>query len=176
MHNRSPVTLDQVTRCNARGVAHSGEPTGNYHVLSASPLLLTFAYTCVSAGPSLSGSPLRMMVSEPESRGGISTDTPVVSRISCRVLPFGPMMYLCWDFFTSTEMVVVFLFCRADGEKIRNDEWAAWKKRRWWKEGRQEEVSKLRSTVKDEWEHNRRQKEEWQSGNRRDRMDESWHE
>ncbi|KAF3837069.1 hypothetical protein F7725_004533, partial [Dissostichus mawsoni] len=42
------------------------------------------AYTCVSAGPNLSGSPLRMMVSDPESRGGISTETPVVSRISCR--------------------------------------------------------------------------------------------
>lgn len=64
-------------------------------VLAYKKTLLTFAYTCVSAGPSLSGSPLRMMVSEPESRGGISTDTPVASRISCRVLPFGPMMYLC---------------------------------------------------------------------------------
>lgn len=78
--------------------------------------LLTLAYTCVSAGPSLSGSPLRMMVSELESSGGISTETPVASRISCRVLPFGPMMYLCWDFFTSTEMVVVFRFC--EGRQI----------------------------------------------------------
>lgn len=72
--------------------------------------LLTLAYTCVRAGPNLSGSPLRMMVSDAESRGGISTDTPVFSKISCRVLPFGPTMYLCCDFFTSTEIVVVFRF------------------------------------------------------------------
>lgn len=57
------------------------------------------------------------MVSELESSGGISTETPVASRISCRVLPFGPMMYLCWDFFTSTEMVVVFRFCE-EGQRI----------------------------------------------------------
>lgn len=72
--------------------------------------MCTLAYTCVRAGPSLSGSPLRMMVSDAESRGGISTDTPVFSKISCRVLPFGPTMYLCCDFFTSTEIVVVFRF------------------------------------------------------------------
>lgn len=62
-----------------------------------------------------------MMVSELESSGGISTETPVVSRISCRVLPFGPMMYLCWDFFTSTEMVVVFRFCEG-GQFVLNRE------------------------------------------------------
>ncbi|KAK0139064.1 hypothetical protein N1851_024418 [Merluccius polli] len=71
--------------------------------------------TCVRAGPSRSGSPRRMMVSETESGGGISTETPVVSRISCSVVPLGPTMYLCWDFFTSTEMVVVFLFCSEGG-------------------------------------------------------------
>lgn len=69
-----------------------------------------------------------MMVSEPESSGGISTETPVASRISCSVLPFGPMMYLCWDFFTSTEMVVVFRFCE-EGQGILNNAGTAAEKR-----------------------------------------------
>lgn len=63
------------------------------------------------AWPRRPGSPRSITVSELLSDGGISTDTPVLSRISCRVFPFGPITYLCWAFLTSTAIVVAFFFC-----------------------------------------------------------------
>ena len=63
----------------------------------------------VRAGPSLSCSPRRVMVST-LSWLGTSTDTPVACRISWIPLPLGPIMYLCWDFLTSTDTVWHFLF------------------------------------------------------------------
>lgn len=61
--------------------------------------------------PSLSGSPLRVIVSESLSGLGTSTDTPVSWRISWMVERLGPMTYLCWVLRTSMDTVVVLRFC-----------------------------------------------------------------
>ena len=44
---------------------------------------------------------------------------PVIARISCKVCPRGPITYLCWDFRTSIDTVVVFLFCKNNDVRIR---------------------------------------------------------
>ena len=62
-------------------------------------------HTTVSACPSFSCGPLRVMVLTSESEGGTSTHTPVVWRTSWRPCPLGPTMYLCWLFLTSTDTV-----------------------------------------------------------------------
>ena len=58
--------------------------------------------TLVSARPSFSWGPRRVMVSLSSLLGGISTKTPVSARISLIALPRGPITYRCWVFFTST--------------------------------------------------------------------------
>lgn len=50
------------------------------------------------------------MVSLVESVGGISTETPVSRKISLIVVRPFPMIYLCWDFLTSTETVTYFFY------------------------------------------------------------------
>lgn len=73
-------------------------------------MCLTLEYTRVKAGPNLACSPRKVMVSDCESGGGISTDTPVSAKISWIVCPRGPIMYLCWFLLTSTETTWQFLF------------------------------------------------------------------
>ena len=68
--------------------------------------------TTVSACPSFSWGPLRVMVLTSESEGGTSTHTPVVWSTSWRPWPRGPTMYLCWVFFTSTDTVPYVRHCR----------------------------------------------------------------
>ena len=57
--------------------------------------------------PSLSASPRNVIVSDDVSDMGTSTQTPVSARISLRLQPLCPIMYLCCDFFTSTETVLL---------------------------------------------------------------------
>ena len=73
--------------------------------------------TTVRACPSFSWGPRRVMVLTSESEEGTSTHTPVVWSTSWRPCPFGPTMYLCWVFRTSTETVEQVRHCKVLGEQ-----------------------------------------------------------
>ena len=79
--------------------------------------------TTVSACPSFSWGPLRVMVLTSESEGGTSTHIPVVWSTSWRPWPRGPTMYLCWVFFTSTDTVPYVRHCRYITIHVRSNTW-----------------------------------------------------